>query len=170
MQERKFLFNLWDRERWFQVERKSGDLVRVTLREALEYAQDFRAVYDNSPANTAGILRLLIAITQDILRPENEFDLRAALGEGAFPTEALNAFGAAYGHRFELFDEATPFYQCTTGDIPAELVGPKAIKEASPVARLVPDLATMTYSTFRSGRLDDQHFWCPACAAAASGR
>ena len=167
MQERKFLFNLWDRERWFQVERKSGDLVRVTLREALEYAQDFRAVYDNSPANTAGILRLLIAITQDILRPENEFDLRAALGEGAFPTEALNAFGAAYGHRFELFDEATPFYQCTTGDIPAELVGPKAIKEASPVARLVPDLATMTYSTFRSGRLDDQHFWCPACAAAA---
>lgn len=108
-------FNLW-KEPWITVEKGKGELETVNIPYLLTNAANYRAIFDPSPLVIVSIHRLLVAILQDIIRPEDEEDLYPLWEDGRFPTDGITQFGKEYTHRFDLFSETAPFLQ--SADIP----------------------------------------------------
>ena len=67
-------FNLWT-ERWIALEDTRGELRQHGIREALVHTHEYAAIYDPSPLVIVGIHRLLTAILQDALNPQENADL-----------------------------------------------------------------------------------------------
>jgi CRISPR system Cascade subunit CasA len=150
-------FNLWT-EPWIALEKPDGAIERAGMEKVLLNAEKYRAIYDPSPLTTVGIHRLLVAILQFVIHPEQNADLKALWKAGKFPSDHVRAFGAKYANRFDLFSEKEPFLQ--SADIP--LI---ADKNAKPVAYLAPEIPAGTGIThYRHGGADEQTF-CPVCAA-----
>ncbi|MGH2541737.1 MAG: type I-E CRISPR-associated protein Cse1/CasA, partial [Ardenticatenaceae bacterium] len=93
-------FNLWS-EPWMTAERADGSLSEVSIETLLCDAPSFRRLYDPSPLVVVAAQRLLIAILQDILRPESDYDLRDLWRRGAFPGDAIARFGNEFASRFD---------------------------------------------------------------------
>jgi CRISPR system Cascade subunit CasA len=103
-------FNLWT-ESWITVEGDRGQSVELSLAQTLEQAHCYRALCDSSPLVLVGLYRLLVAILQDALQPQDERDLADLWAAGRFPEEVIATFGRRYARRFDLFSETEPFYQ-----------------------------------------------------------
>ena len=154
-------FNLWT-EPWIVVLWREGRTDRLGLRDCLRDAHRLDSLADSSPLVVASVQRLLASIAQDIFRPSDLEELADLIKQGEFDTEAIDTFGATYGHRFDLFSDTEPFLQ--TSDVPPEL--PKRKSETKTVAYLFPEEPAATNINHFSHRYDDDYQYAPASAAA----
>ncbi len=102
------------REPWIPVHTLSGEQRHVGVREALSKAHEFCALRAENPLVTFGVHRLLIAVLQDALRPDDSIELLDLQEAGQFDVEALEQYYAscrASHECFDLFDKALPFMQ-----------------------------------------------------------
>jgi len=150
-------FNMWTNP-WIGVERGdgAGPPTSLSIQDALLEAHCLHSLYDSSPLVVASIQRLLTAVLQAALNPQNLGDLRRIWQAGRFPDAAIRAFGEQFAARFDLFSVDAPFLQ--SADLP--LTPEKGDKT---VVYLYPETPA-----------GGTHFWhgqerllafCPACAA-----
>lgn len=159
MPETNITFNLWT-EPWITLEKEQGGVERLSIEETLKGAQDYRAIYETSPLVVVGIHRLLVAILQFVLNPQENGDLKKLWRARKFPANEIEDFGTNYMHRFDLFSEKEPFMQ--SADLPIQ---PDKKGKTSYVSRLTYDIPSGGYVThYRHGNERDAVF-CPACVA-----
>jgi CRISPR system Cascade subunit CasA len=99
-----------------------------------------QAISDSSPLVTAALHRLLLAILHRCFGPATPEDW-AVLWRGrdkGFPMDRIRSYLLAWRHRFDLFDEARPFYQT------AKL---RSQKRKAPASKLLPELASGNNAT-----------------------
>lgn len=152
-------FNLW-REPWITAERPSTELVTLSLQELLTQAHKLHALYEPSPLVVAAVHRLLVAILQDIYRPQRAPDLIAIWKNGRFHPEKIAAFGEQYADRFNLFSKDAPFLQ--TADLGLQ---PAKDDNAKPVGYLLQEQTAGTAVTHYNHAYDDSQTFCSRCAA-----
>ena len=97
-------FNLWT-EPWIALER-DGILTQHSIREALLNAHNYFAIYDPSPLVVVGIHRLLTAILQDALNPQENHDLEQLWKDGKFPAENNTLIGLTCSRKTSRFFKA----------------------------------------------------------------
>lgn len=124
-------FNLLD-EPWIPSTR-AGDnrIVDVGIREALGQASAIGAIGGLSPLATIALHRLLLAILHRVFGPHRAGDWTRMWEAGEWDEAALNRYFDGWPNRFDLFDDAHPFYQCRSLDF----------ADAVPVAALAHELA-----------------------------
>jgi CRISPR system Cascade subunit CasA len=159
MAESKITFNLWT-EPWISLEKEKGGIEQLSIQDTLKYAQDYRAIYETSPLVVVGIHRLLVAILQFILNPQENNDLKKLWRTEKFPFDAIEYFGKEYAHRFDLFSEEEPFLQ--SADLPTQPGKKDAI---SYVSRLTYDIPSGSYVTHYHHGNEKEIVFCPACVA-----
>lgn len=152
-------FNLWTEE-WINLERQNGEMETRSIAHALVHAHEYRAIYDPSPLAVVGIHRLLIAIMQAIVDPQNGSDIKRLWKQGYFPPHKIGDFGKAYGHRFDLFSRDEPFLQ--SADLPLR---PGKGDKPKTVAYLFQDVPAGTEITHYRHGAEDTSWLCPPCAA-----
>ena len=110
-------FNLIDRP-WIRVRNSSGLVEELSLRETLTQAHALRGLAGEIPTQDVAVLRVLLAVLLGATRPsEPRTDLesidhfRRWWEAGAFPMEVLEPYLARVHDRFDLLDDAQPFYQ-----------------------------------------------------------
>jgi CRISPR system Cascade subunit CasA len=159
MTETKVTFNLWT-EPWITLEKEEGGVERLSIQETLKHAQDYRAIYEFSPIVGVGIHRLLVAILQFALDPQENADLKKLWRASEFPANVIEEFGKNYAHRFDIFSEDEPFMQ--SADLPIQ---PDKKSKISYISRLTYDIPSGSYIThYRHGDEEDVVF-CPECVA-----
>jgi CRISPR system Cascade subunit CasA len=151
-------FNLWP-EPWITVERPSGQIHTLSIKETLLDATRIHALYDPSPLVVAGIHRLLVAILQTMYAPQNTPELLQIWHDGCFQPARVADFGERYTDRFDLFSEDTPFYQ--SADLSLQ---PTKGQNAKPVSYLLEERPAGTAVTHYHHSYDGQTF-CSRCAA-----
>jgi CRISPR system Cascade subunit CasA len=152
-------FNLWTMP-WIPLEDRDGKLTVLGLEQALRRAHKVKGIYESSPLAIAGIQRLMIAIVQDIFDPETPEDIRTLWKAGHFPEDAIVKFGRKSVSRFDIFSKDQPFLQ--SGDLG---LTPAKGDKVKPVAYFFGDIPAGTAVThYRHGH-EDEHFFCPTCAA-----
>jgi len=152
-------FNLWT-EPWITAEAAAGGTETVGIEALLLRAGEFRALYDPSPLVIVAILRYLVAILQDIVRPADEWELRALWEADTFAPEPIRAFGKEYAHRFDLFSAEAPFLQ--SADIPRD---PEKRGRGKSVGYLLEELTAGTGVTHYNHLYEKELFLCAACCA-----
>ncbi|MCW1970180.1 MAG: type I-E CRISPR-associated protein Cse1/CasA [Anaerolineae bacterium] len=155
--ENLFSFNLWH-EPWITLEKPDGQMEVLGLEQALKRAHEFRAIYEPSPLVIVGIQRLLIAIVQDICKPQIPSDLRRLWLAGQFDDDKIAQFGATFAHRFDLFSKDEPFMQ--SADLPM-----KPDKASETVGYLVDEMPSGTAVTHFKHGSDEIKQLCPVCVA-----
>jgi CRISPR system Cascade subunit CasA len=153
-------FNLWT-EAWITLEGQDGALSQHGIGETLLRAHEYVAIYDPSPLVMVGVHRLLTAILQDALNPQENADLEALWERGRFPAEAIERFRAQYANRFDLFSSDKPFYQ--SYDLP---MVPQKKDRMDSVAKLFQDLPSGYFLTHYRHITEDEHSFSFATAAA----
>ncbi len=142
-------FNLWT-EPWITLEDTRGELSQHNIRDALANAHEYVAIYDPSPLVVVGIHRLLTAILQDALNPQENADLNQLWARAKFPADKIDKFGKQYADRFDLFSEDKPFLQ--SADLPMFPKTKEEQKATTTVARLFPETPSGTEVThYRHG-------------------
>jgi CRISPR system Cascade subunit CasA len=133
------------------------------IRDALVSAHEYVAICDPSPLVVVGIHRLLTAIVQDALNPQENDDINQLWARGKFPTDTVDKFGTQYADRFDLFSEDKPFFQ--SADLP---VSPEErVRKASKhVAQLFPETPSGSLVTHYRHTTDEEQVFSPAAAAA----
>ncbi len=154
-------FNLWTVP-WITLEQPSGGAETVGIAAALLRAHEFTAIYDPSPLVIAGTHRLLTAIAQATCDPQRPNDLKALWRAGQFPAEWIEAFGARYAGRFDLFSESAPFFQ--SADLPLRPTKAERGKLKSVSQLTVETSRSTALQHYRHGREMEEQF-CPVCAA-----
>ena len=155
-------YNLWT-ESWITLENAHGDLSQHGIRDALVNAHEYVAIYDSSPLVVVGIHRLLTAILQDALDPQENDDLDQLWVRGKFPADKVDKFGRQYADRFDLFSEAKPFFQ--SADMPM-YPDEKERKASKRVAQLFPETPSGSLVTHYRHTTDEEQVFSPATAAA----
>jgi CRISPR system Cascade subunit CasA len=122
------------------------------------------AIYDLSPLVVVGIHRLLTAILQDALNPQENDDLEQLWRRGSFTADAIERFGAQYADRFELFSEDKPFLQ--SADLPLFPKTKEECKDKTTVARLFPETPSGGLLTHYRHMTEDEQVFSPATVAA----
>jgi len=159
MTETRTTFSLWT-EPWITLEKEQGGVEQLSIAETLKRAQEYRAIYESSPLVVVGIHRLLVAILQSMLDPQENNDLKRLWRAGKFPVNTIEEFGKSFEHRFDLFSEKEPFMQ--SADLPIQ---PDKKSKISYVSRLAYDIPSGSYVThYRHGNEKDVSF-CPKCVA-----
>jgi CRISPR system Cascade subunit CasA len=154
-------FNLWT-EPWITLERNDGELVQVSIMEALLNAKNYTAIYDSSPLVVVGVHRLLTAILQDALAPKENDDLEKFWKNG-FPAKKIEDFGKKYSDRFDLFSCDKPFLQ--SADLPMFPKTKDELKGKTLATRLFPEIPSgELISHYRHVNVNDQVL-SPASAA-----
>jgi CRISPR system Cascade subunit CasA len=154
-------FNLW-REPWIRVEWRSGDLSHVGVEEALLKAHEIGALQCRSPLADVGVMRLLTAVLQDIIRPMVVDDLCALWRARSHGLDAarVREFGAHYAERFDLFAAEAPFLQ--SADLPLQ---PRKGDKVKTVTYLAPERPSGTAVTHYCHGGEDRQVFCAACSA-----
>jgi CRISPR system Cascade subunit CasA len=156
-------FNLWT-EPWITLEKSDGALESRGIRDALLHAHEYVAIYDPSPLVVVGIHRLLIAILQDVLNPQENDDLEQLWAHGKFPEDKIETFGKQYADRFDLFSEDKPFLQ--SADVPLFPETKEQQRALKSVAQLFPELPTGSLLTHYRHTTEEEQVFSPATAAA----
>ena len=81
------------------------------LRDVLVRAREVRELADPSPLVTAALHRFLLAVLHRNFGPATFDDWGALWARGQWDAGRLGGYFDRWGHRFNLFDEAQPFYQ-----------------------------------------------------------
>ncbi len=122
-----------DREGWVPVVDRGGR-GEVSLAEALQCAHELTEIDQSNPLVCAAMHSLLQAIVMDLVDLPDRASWTAMWRTGRLPADAVSAYFAEHGARFDLFDERAPFMQ--VGGLEPLSGGPK------PVSLLVPEVAT----------------------------
>lgn len=154
----KFTFNLWF-EPWITLELAKRPPRLVGLEEALSQAHEYTTIYDTSPLVVVGVQRLLIAILQGALRPQNYEDLRRLWKAGQFPEDKVREFGARFAGRFDLFSESEPFLQ--SGELS---LNPEKGDNVKTTAYLMPEAPSGTGVIHYRHVVEQDFRLCPICA------
>ena len=154
-------FNLWT-EPWITLEDPHGELSQRGIRDALTHAHEYTAIYDPSPLVVVGIHRLLAAILQDALNPQENADLERLWADGEFSTDKIDEFGNQYADRFDLFSEDKPFLQ--SADLPM-FPDEKERKTSKRVAQLFPETPSGSLVTHYRHVTDEEQIFSPAAVA-----
>lgn len=128
-------FNLIE-EPWIPV-RKKGEILEVSLGEALLEAHVIERIETFSPLEEAVLHRLLLAVLYRALPPIKDVeDARDLLNKGSFDRKAVENYLERWYKRFYLFHEAEPFMQvpdlCTEKLIPWIELVPERVKGHNP--------------------------------------
>lgn len=153
-------YNLWT-ESWITLERFTGEMEQHSIKFTLLHAHEFRSIHDPSPLVVVGIHRLLTAILQDALDPQDEDELRILWHANGFPDDKIKGFGERYADRFDLFSTDKPFLQ--SGDLP---LTPLRGDNTKSVAALFPEIPAGTEVTHYHHGVEDENVFSPAAAAA----
>lgn len=156
-------FNLWT-EPWIVLETLDGTLETHSIRDALLNAHEYMAIYDPSPLVGVGIHRLLVAILQDALNPQENSDLEDLWARGKFPANKVEAFGKQYADRFDLFSPDKPFLQ--SADVPLFPEAKEQQRALKSVAQLFPEIPTGSLLTHYRHEIEEELVFSPATAAA----
>lgn len=98
-------------QNWIPVRDLQGNLLEVSLHEALTNGKNYLRIESESPLEVAALHRFLLAVLHRALQgPTTVKDNVRWLKEG-FPREKLEVYLQCFGHRFDLFDLKYPFYQ-----------------------------------------------------------
>jgi CRISPR system Cascade subunit CasA len=154
-------FNLWI-EPWITLEDLHGELSQHGIRDALADAHEYTAIYDPSPLVGVGIHRLLTAILQDALNPQQNADLESLWAEGKFPADKIDEFGNQYADRFDLFSEDKPFLQ--SAELPM-FPDERERKMSKRVAQLFPETPSGSLVTHYRHVTDEEQTFSPAAVA-----
>lgn len=117
-------------EPWICVRLPDCSVRQVSIREALLHAQDFAGLAGEIRTQDFAVFRMLLAIVYTVftrydtdgqeihsedITEDDMLDLwEMVYTSGKFPAAPFDAYFARWRERFWLFDEAHPFYQCTT--------------------------------------------------------
>jgi CRISPR system Cascade subunit CasA len=154
-------FNLWT-EPWISLEKSDGQLVQVSIQEALLNAKDYTAIYDPSPLVVVGVHRLLTAILQDALNPKENDDLEQ-LWKNGFPKSKIEDFGSKYADRFDLFSPDKPFLQ--SADLPMFPKTKEEQKGKTFAVRLFPEIPSGELISHYHHTNEDDQVLSPATVA-----
>lgn len=106
-------FNLLD-EPWIPMRTQAGEVVDVSLSDALLKARDYVALAETSPPNLIALYRLLLAVLHRALTTQNgkwtDTDHARWFCEG-MPEGSLRAYLEEWRDRFWLFHPTEPFMQ-----------------------------------------------------------
>jgi CRISPR system Cascade subunit CasA len=147
---------------WIDLECLDGRRKTLSLEDVLLQAQELATIDDSSPLASVGIHRLLAAIIQDILCPNVTADIATIWFSGSFSGDKIAAFGRQYAGRFDLFSVDYPFLQTADSPIDATRLPRANLKT---VAYLTPEIPATSGVTHYRHAYDDEHRFCPACAA-----
>lgn len=126
--------NLWT-DPWIDCLDKEGAQQRKGLRDVLLHVHQLREVWDHSPLVEVGIHRLLAAIAQDIVRPQEGGDLVRLWQAGRFDERVVEQFDERHAARFELFSDH-PFMQSVEAEDNIKSVGEmKRLERRSSISR-----------------------------------
>ncbi len=109
-------FNLID-EPWIVVRTLQGEALELSIAEVFSRANSIERLANELPTQDFAILRVLLAIllrvvVQDLQDGEDPFDVWAELWEaGDLPQDEISRYLHTWHHRFNLFDEESPFMQ-----------------------------------------------------------
>lgn len=133
-------------EPWVPCVDAKGQRVELGLVRALAEAHKLRAVHDDSPLVTAGILRLLLAVVHSAL--DGPADLRewTRVWEDERLPDDVDGYLHKWRRRFDLFSSSSPFFQV------AEL----ETKTPNPVTKLAHDRATGNNAVFFDHSVEDR--------------
>jgi len=165
MNDNKPSFNLWT-EPWILLENKIGELSYHSIQDTLIHAHEYTAIFDKSPLVIVGIHRLLTAILQDALKPQENAELESLWKDGYFPPAKIHEFGQQYANRFDLFSKDKPFLQ--SADLPL-FPDEKEHKTSNlkPAAFLFPEIPTgKSLVTHYRHTIQDEQVFTPAAVAA----
>jgi CRISPR system Cascade subunit CasA len=95
----------------------------LSLRETLARAHELLAIAGDAPPVTAALYRLLLAVVHRSCGrlgrsgPEDVERWAELWQRGRFDPERIDAYLAAWRHRFDLFDDRQPFYQTAAREV-----------------------------------------------------
>ncbi len=98
-------------EPWIACETFQGKRQVLGIEAVLAQAHELAVVADESPLVTAATYRMLLAIVDQAYLPKNRADWLALWKAPTLPADALSAYFAKWGERFELFHPSRPFLQ-----------------------------------------------------------
>lgn len=111
-------FNLID-EPWIPC-RTSGGISKLGISQALVNAHLITEIYHPSPLATASLHRLLLAILHRNFGPADTSEWECLWEAGQWDEAILRGYFNRWYHRFNLFDDRRPFYQCVSLDFSYE--------------------------------------------------
>ncbi|HAZ64302.1 MAG TPA: type I-E CRISPR-associated protein Cse1/CasA [Armatimonadetes bacterium] len=144
-------------EPWIPVRRLDGEAVELSWREVYRQAADLADVEVESPLTYSALMRLLVVGLYAALRDEVTQANRAAWWATGWPQPAVEAYFDQWAERFDLFDEAAPFFQDPGFEF----------KQPSTPAGLAPELASGNNRVLFDHRVDGD---APPVRAAAAAR
>ncbi len=134
---------------WLPGVALDGQNVELSLRQALLQAHDLREIYDPSPLVTVALHRLLLAVLHRVYAgPEGIEEWSELWNAGRFDPDRISAYLDTWRHRFDIFDDAWPFYQAPS------IVDLAAPKQWSPISRLAQEAAAGNNPTLFDHRID----------------
>ncbi len=119
-------FNLLD-EPWIRVMTLNGETEEQSLLHVLCYAQEYKRLAGELPAQDFAVMRLLLAVVQTVIYRYDEDDEESLLDEpqeavkrwrriwkgGCLPSDLISEYLTEWHERFWLFHPERPFYQVT---------------------------------------------------------
>ncbi|MCX7599823.1 MAG: type I-E CRISPR-associated protein Cse1/CasA [Armatimonadetes bacterium] len=153
-----YSFNLLE-EQWIPCVDCRGRLRMVSLRDALAEAHEIREIVDESPLVAAALHRLMLAILHRVFGPARRRDWEEMWRARCWDVARLDEYFEKWRHRFDLFDDARPFYQTP---------GLDQKMKWGPVQRLSPAAASGNNPTLFSHETEASPRPVPAATAARS--
>ncbi|NLF15089.1 MAG: type I-E CRISPR-associated protein Cse1/CasA [Anaerolineaceae bacterium] len=142
------------RQPWLPCVRLDGQPATLGLGDALAQAHLLRDLQGETPLETAALHRLLLALLHRVFGPDSHHAWAALWQQGRWEEEAVRGYLERWRGRFDLFDEAYPFYQ--TADTQAEV---------RPINKVAVSLAYNNATLFEHQMEDESLCVSPARAA-----
>jgi len=147
-------YNLID-EKWIPCIMPDGKTEDFGLQEVLVRAHEIKELLDPSPLVTVSLHRLLLAILHRNFGPSSLSKWQELWTKGKWDEDILKYYFSTWRPHFYLFDEESPFYQCT------EING----AEKHPVVHLVLEFASGNNATLFDHNSDDSFVPVPSAIA-----
>ncbi len=103
-------FNLVD-EPWIPVRDLNGNLLEVSLKDALLKASEYRGIEDGSPLVVISLYRFLLAVLHRALEGPTDLSVSVEWYKKGFPEDNILGYLEKWHERFNLFHDKYPFYQ-----------------------------------------------------------
>ena len=132
-------------EPWIPCVLRGGRTAACSLRQTLAEADGIEAVRADSPLVTLAVHRLLLAVLHRVFGPDDFDEWEDLWQAGRWDTAALDEYFNRWADRFDLFDEAHPFYQ-TPGLVTVEKDGRTPVPLTS-LENLFPERAAGSNAT-----------------------
>lgn len=105
-------FNLVDQP-WIPVRDLQGNLIEVSLEDALLNAGKYHGIEDSSPLVVISLYRFLLAVLHRALNGPSDISVAAEWYKNGLPNNMIKSYLKKWYDRFDLFHEEYPFYQTT---------------------------------------------------------